>query len=301
MTDLSRLLPNIEIRYDEPMNRHTSFKIGGPVFAMVFPANENELTFTVRELRTNNSDFFILGNGTNLLVVEAPLDFVAVKTPILDGGITLLSDTVIKAYSGVYLSHLAGFACENGLTGLEFAHGIPGSVGGAVFMNAGAYESEVGDFIVSVDALMPDGEIKSYTTNECNFSYRHSVFCDNGATILSSAFELRRGDQAKIRAKMQTLAAERREKQPLDFPSAGSTFKRPVGGYAAKMIDEGGLKGFRIGGAAVSERHAGFVVNLGGATFDDVIRVIEHVKEVVYKHTGAELVPEVRIIGSVWK
>ena len=298
MAELSSLLPDINIRYNEPMSKHTSFKIGGPVCAMLLPENAKELAITIRELRQKNIDFFVLGNGTNLLVSEQPHELIVVKTPTLDGGIELTGDTVIKAYSGVSLSRLASFACNNGLTGLEFAHGIPGSVGGAVFMNAGAYGGEVGNFIISVDVVNKAGELKSFTTAECGFSYRHSVFCGNDAVITGAEFKLTRGNEADIRAKMQTLAAERREKQPLDFPSAGSTFKRPPGGYAASMIDECGLKGFQIGGAAVSEKHAGFVVNLGGATFDDVIRVIEHVKETVYLRTGVELVPEVKIIGD---
>ena len=296
MTDLSQILPSIEMRFNEPMFQHTSFKIGGPVRAMIFPKNENELTHTVRELRAENLDFFILGNGTNLLVAEKPLELIAVKTPAGNGGIERLSDTVIRAYSGASLSRLASTACDNALSGLEFAHGIPGSVGGAVFMNAGAYGGEVGDLIVSVDALMPDGKIETIPTRECGFSYRHSNFCENGAIILSAVFELAHGADAAIRGKMQSFAEQRRDKQPLDFPSAGSTFKRPPGGFAAAMIDEAGLRGFSVGGAAVSEKHAGFVVNCGGATFDDVMRVIDHVKAVVLRRTGVELEPEIRII-----
>ena len=296
MTDLSQILPSIEMRCNEPMSQHTSFKIGGPVRAMIFPKNESELAHTVRELRTENLNFFILGNGTNLLVAEKPLELIAVKTPSGTGGIERLSDTVIRAYSGASLSRLASIACDNSLSGLEFAQGIPGSVGGAVFMNAGAYGGEVGDFIVSVDAVMLDGEIKTLPASECGFSYRHSMFCENGAVILCAVFELIPGADADIRSKMQTFAEQRRDKQPLDFPSAGSTFKRPPGGFAAAMIDEAGLRGFSIGGAAVSEKHAGFVVNLGGATFDDVMRVINHVKEEVLRRTGVELEPEIRII-----
>ena len=298
MADLSHLLPNIEIRRDEPMCLHTSFKIGGPVTAMIFPKNENELAFTVRELQTQSIDFFVLGNGTNLLVAETPLELVVVKTPTGEAGIKQLSDTAIQAYSGASLSRLSGFACECGLSGFEFAHGIPGSVGGAVFMNAGAYGGDIGSFIVSVDAVMPNGKSKTFQANECGFSYRHSAFCDNGATILSAVFELIPGDMADIRDKMSALAKERRDKQPLDLPSAGSTFKRPPGGFAAAMIDEAGLRGFSIGGAAVSEKHAGFIVNRSGATFDDVIRVINHVRDEVLRHTGVELTPEVKIIGG---
>ena len=298
MAELLQTLPYIEIRYDEPMSLHTSFKIGGPVRAMVFPKNEAELAFTVRELRAQNVDFFVLGNGTNLLVAEKPLDLVAVKTPTGENGIKLLSDTVIQAYSGVSLSQLAGFACECGLSGFEFAHGIPGSVGGAVFMNAGAYGGDVGSFNVSVTAVVPGCDIKVFSADECGFSYRHSVFCDNGATILCAVFALTPGVESDIREKMRSLAEQRREKQPLDLPSAGSTFKRPPGRFAAAMIDEAGLRGFSIGGAAVSEKHAGFIVNRGGATFDDIIRVINHVRDEVLRRTGVELTPEVKIIGG---
>ena len=296
MADLSHVLPNMEIRYDEPMRLHTSFKIGGPVRAMVFPKNENELAFTVRELRAYNIEFFVLGNGTNLLVAEKSLDLIAVKTPPGENGIRRLSDTVVQSYSGVSLSRLSGFACERGLSGFEFAHGIPGSVGGAIFMNAGAYGGEVGDFTVSVDAVMPDGEIRTLSAHECGFSYRHSNFCDSGAAVLCAVFEFIPGIEAEIREKMHSFAEQRREKQPIDLPSAGSTFKRPPGGFAAAMIDEAGLRGFSVGGAAISEKHAGFVVNRGGATFDDVVRVIDHVRDEVLRRTGVELAPEVRII-----
>jgi len=298
MTELSSLLPNIEIRFNEPMNKHTSFKIGGPVRAMVFPKNENELALTIHKLRVNNISFFTFGNGTNLLVAENPLDYIAVKTQTDDGGIKLITDTSVRVYSGALLSRLATFACDNDLAGLEFAHGIPGSAGGAVFMNAGAYGGEVGDYITSVTALMPDSKIKTFSAAECGFSYRHSVFCDNGAVVLGAVIKLNHGNKADIRAKMTSFAEQRREKQPLNFPSAGSTFKRPPGGFAAAMIDECGLKGFRIGGAAVSEKHAGFVVNLGDASFADVLHVINHVKTVVFEQTCVELVPEVRIIGG---
>lgn len=294
-------LPNIEIRYDEPMRMHTSFKIGGPVRAMVFPGNEDELASTIQKLRERDIDFLVIGNGTNLLVAEKPLEFVAVKTPPGENGITALSDTTLQAYSGVSLSRLATHACNCALSGLEFAHGIPGSVGGAVFMNAGAYGGEVGDLIVSVKALLPDGDIRTFSVGDCGFSYRHSNFSDNGAVILSAAFRLGVDCTAGILEKMHSFAAQRREKQPLDLPSAGSTFKRPPGGFAAAMIDECGLRGFSVGGAAVSEKHAGFIVNKGGATFDDVLRVIEHVRSTVFSVHGVELMPEIRIIGQSLK
>lgn len=296
MTDLSSILPTSEIRYNEPMRLHTSFKIGGPVRAMVFPKNANELSDTVCALRSAGIEPFVLGNGTNLLVAEKPLELVVVKTPQSDGGLEMISETEISAYSGVSLSRLASFAAGRSLTGLEFAHGIPGSVGGAVFMNAGAYGGEVGELITSVNALLPVGEFKRFTRDECVFSYRHSIFSGNGAVILDAVFELKRGDKTEINAKMRELAAERREKQPLDLPSAGSAFKRPANGYAAKMIDECGLRGFRIGGAAVSDKHAGFIVNLGSASFDDVLRVIDHVKNEVQKRFDIQLMPEIRII-----
>ncbi|NLB29360.1 MAG: UDP-N-acetylmuramate dehydrogenase [Clostridiales bacterium] len=298
MPDLEKILPNIEIRYGEPMCLHTSFKIGGPVQAMVFPKNESELALTVRGLRPFETPSLIVGNGTNLLVAEKPLALIAVKTPPGESGIKQLSETAIRAYCGAPLSRLAAFACESGLSGLEFAHGIPGSVGGAVFMNAGAYGGEVGDFITSVDAVSLRGGARTFLRGECGFSYRHSAFCENGAVILGAVFELNPGDKSEIREKMRALGEQRREKQPLDLPSAGSTFKRPSGAFAAAMIDEAGLRGFRVGGASVSEKHAGFVVNDGGATFDDVLRVIEHVKNEVFRRTGTLLVPEVRIVGG---
>jgi UDP-N-acetylmuramate dehydrogenase len=290
-----RLLPSIECRLNEPMKNHTSFRIGGPVRAMFLPKSEAELTELCTVLRDSGVRPLIMGNGTNLLADDKPLDLIVAKTSGL-GNIELTSEAEITAESGVIISKLAMFACESGLSGLEFAHGIPGTLGGAVTMNAGAYGGEMKDVIQATTALNPETGMFFVTGDEHGFSYRHSRFSDKEDIILSSVIRLRKDDSAKIRARMDELSQRRRESQPLDLPSAGSTFKRPKDGYAAALIDQAGLKGFTIGGAAVSEKHAGFIVNRGDASFDDVMAVIEHVRETVLGTTGIELETEIKTI-----
>ena len=288
-------LGHIEARLGEPMKNHTSFKIGGPVRAMFFPKSAEELTELCAALFRFGITPFIMGNGTNLLVSDGTLDIVAVKMTGLSD-IRLPGETEITADSGVTLSTLAVFACGRGLKGLEFAHGIPGTLGGAVSMNAGAYGGEMKDVIYRTEALSAAMDGFSVTGGEHEFSYRHSRFSDAGDVILSSVMRLEKSDPGEIRARMDDLAARRRESQPLNLPSAGSAFKRPESGYAAALIEQAGLKGFTIGGAAVSEKHSGFIVNTGGASFGDVLAVIGHVRETVFKLSGIELEPEVKII-----
>lgn len=294
LADSNRLLPSVECRLNEPMKNHTSFRIGGPVRAMFLPKSIAELTELCGVLRASEVRPFIMGNGTNLLVNDKPLDLIVIKTAEVDN-IERTGETEITAMSGILLSKLAVFACENRLSGLEFAHGIPGTLGGAVSMNAGAYGGEMKDVVQETVALNAVGMF-SVTGDAHDFSYRHSRFSDNEDIILSVVIQLRKDDPAQIRARMDELSRQRRHSQPLDLPSAGSTFKRPENGYAAALIEEAGLKGFAVGDAAVSEKHSGFIVNRGSARFEDVIAVIEHVRETVFKSTGITLETEVKII-----
>ncbi len=302
--------PSLELRRDEPMSRHTTFRVGGPVPIMALPKNEEEVQqiLSVAALGFGLRPFF-MGRGTNLLVSDAGADLLVVKAYDGLSRLELLPEgewpghRTIRAGSGVSLARLANFALEHGLTGLEFAQGIPGSVGGGVYMNAGAYGGEMGQVVSSVSSVgMPDEEtVREYLAPQ--FSYRHSQFQQQDDFILRACFSLRPGDPAEIRAKMDDFAARRREKQPLEYPSAGSTFKRPapVDGkpvYAAALIDQCGLKGLAVGGAQVSEKHAGFVINRGGAACADIIAVMAQVRERVFRETGVALEPEVRFLGK---
>jgi len=289
-------LPNIKCRHDEPMKNHTSFRIGGPVRAMYFPTEFSEFEALYRALIENDVTPFIMGNGTNLLVCDEPLDMVVVSTLGLES-LRQTDELEISAGAGVLLSKLAVYACKLGLTGLEFAHGIPGSLGGALFMNAGAYGGEMRDVVKYTTAFSAStAGIFKVIESDHGFSYRHSRFSENDEIILGTVLCLKNDAPETIRAKMDELSARRKESQPLDMPSAGSVFKRPKDGYAGSMIEQAGLKGFMIGGAQVSEKHAGFIVNRGGATFSDVMKVVEHVKETVIKQFGIELEMEIRTI-----
>ena len=308
ITRLRERCPELELRENEPMSRHTSFRVGGPVSLMALPKSEEEahrlVTVAVREFGIPP---FFMGNGTNLLVADQGLDLLVVKTV----GLNYLALTkkgewpdrrTILAGSGVSLARLSSFALENGLTGLEFAHGIPGSVGGGVYMNAGAYGGELGQ-VVSSAATLSFAEQPPRPRDGSGFSYRHSVYQDQPDTlILRASFSLYPGDPKIIKTAMEDFDASRREKQPLDQPSAGSTFKRPapVDGqpvYAAALIEQCGLKGLTVGGAQVSEKHAGFIVNKGGATAADILALMEQVRQRVLDQTGVALEPEVRIVG----
>ncbi len=305
--------PTLELRRDEPMSRHTSFQVGGPVPLMALPQNEDEVQqiLSVAALEFGVRPFF-MGKGSNLLVSDQGADLLVMKA--FDGlnRLELLPQgewpghQTILAGSGVSLARLASFALECGLTGLEFAQGIPGSVGGGVYMNAGAYGGELGQAASSVSSVSCPGQ--EFVREHVNpkFSYRHSQFQEQDDFILRACFSLKPGDPAEIKAKMDDFAQRRREKQPLEYPSAGSTFKRPapVDGqpvYAAALIDGCGLKGLTVGGAQVSEKHAGFVINRGGATCDDIVKLMAQVRERVFKETGVTLEPEVRYLGKEGK
>ena len=307
---LREQMPSLELRRDESMARHTSFQVGGPVPIMALPKNEEEVqrVLSAAVLEFGVKPFF-MGRGTNLLVSDRGADLLVVKA--FDGlnRLELLPQgewpgrSTILAGSGVSLARLSRFALEHGLAGLEFAQGTPGSVGGGVYMNAGAYGGEMSQVVSGVSSVgCPDQELVREYVNP-QFSYRHSQFQGQDDFILRACFSLEPGDPAEIRAKMDDFAQRRREKQPLEYPSAGSTFKRPApmdGApvYAAALIDGCGLKGLTVGGAQVSEKHAGFVVNRGGASCKDIVELMAQVRERVFRETGVTLEPEVRYLGG---
>lgn len=290
-------LEEIPVLWDEPMKNHTSFKIGGPAAALCAPKDRRQLRELVGFVQREGVDSWYIGNGSNLLVSDEGLNGIAI---LLDGGFDgeiELDGTVLLAPAGKKLSALCAAACAAGLTGLEFAYGIPGSVGGAVYMNAGAYGGEMKDRLLWVEYLAPTGEIVRLEQEQLSLSYRHSRFMEEGmegSCIVRAAFGLQRGEKAAIQSEMDRILNQRRQKQPLEYPSAGSTFKRPQGAFAAQLIDKCGLKGFTVGGAQVSKKHAGFVINTGKATCADVLELTRQVRECVQEKTGYLLELEVR-------
>lgn len=281
-------------KINEPMCRHTSFNIGGPADVLVEIKSIEKMGDVVKLAKLYDVPYLVVGNGSNLLISDKGIEGAVLK--ICDDCISVDGNKITCA-AGVKLSRLALTAKENSLTGLEFAWGIPGTVGGALFMNAGAYGGEIKQVISSCTALTPDGEIKTYTIDEMQLGYRTSVFKSNNVIILSAEFCLEKGDKAQISATMDDYMERRRSKQPLELPSAGSTFKRPEGYFAGALIEQSGLKGFRIGGAAVSVKHAGFVVNEDKASCDDVLKLIKHIKDTVLKDSGVMLETEVIFKG----
>ena len=286
--------PELMILENEPMSRHCSFRIGGACDAMLLPSSIEDVEAVCALLAECGEKPLLMGNGTNLLVTDAPLHRIVLRMGEDFSRIDPVNGTALRAESGATLSRLALFAAAHGLAGLEFAHGIPGTLGGAVSMNAGAYGGEMKDVVTSVTYL--DKDLFLRETDDAGFSYRRSRFSDTDCIVLGAKISLHEDDPDAIRERMRSLAERRRSSQPLDMPSAGSTFKRPAGGYAAALIDGAGLKGYTVGGAQVSEKHAGFVINRGGACFDDVLRLIEHIRNEVYRVSGIELEPEVKII-----
>ena len=288
-------LPRYEIKENEPLANHTSFRIGGPAELMVFPANRDELQTALRCAIEAGEKPRILGAGTNVLAPDEGVRGLVICLRDTFMGLTLLDDTHIEAMSGMTLAKTAMFAARNGLSGLEFAHGIPGTVGGAIYMNAGAYGGEIRDVAIETEFMTLDGSVERVSGDAQGFGYRTSAFQGREGVIVSAIFALKPGNEAEIREKIYELNQRRRAAQPLELPSAGSTFKRPKEGYAAALIDQAGLKGFAVGGAQVSEKHAGFVVNRGDATAADVLRLIDAVRERVLQTSGIELEPEVRL------
>lgn len=306
--ELGKKLPNMELRRNEPMSKHTSFRVGGPAALMAFPKTNDEAMDAIHVANQQGIRPFFLGNGSNLLVSDKGYDGYVIKTGGLDrlewADVTRSGRKLVVG-SGVLLSRLANFMAEQGFTGLEWAAGIPGTVGGAVAMNAGAYGGEMCQVLDKVSCTAESGDILTLDAGACEFSYRHSIFSRTPEWMVLnvSLGPLEREDPVKIREKMAELAAQRKEKQPLEYPSAGSTFKRPAPMpdgtpvYAAALIDRCGLKGFTIGGAQVSEKHAGFVINRGSATAADILAVAEEVKKRVTDRTGVTLELEVKLLG----
>lgn len=295
-TQLYRNCPGLEIREDEPMRSHTTFRIGGPVTMMALPQTAEEMVQAIRIARSLDIQPFLLGRGSNLLCGDGPLNYFVIKTSPGLGQLEQVGETTIRCGAGVLMRRLACFAQQCSLTGFEFAHGIPGSMGGGVVMNAGAYNSDLSQVVTETTAMDKNGEIVTYRGQEQHFSYRHSVFMEEDAVVLHCLVELRPGDPVAIQERMDDLLRRRKKSQPLEYPSAGSTFKRPQGAFAAALIDQCGLKGYQVGGAQVSEKHAGFVVNKGDATCEDVRRLTDHIKEVVFRQTGFQLELEIRTL-----
>ena len=289
-------LPDMTVERDVPMSRHTSFRIGGPARRMAFPESREQLVILLGLAETCGIRPFLLGRGTNLLVSDRGLDTLVIKTAERMTSIRRLDDVTLEADAGVLLSRLAVYAQQAGLAGLEFAFGIPGTVGGAVYMNAGAYGGEIKDVLTAVTFLDENLHLQTLPVQELQLGYRTSIFERCSWCILEAEFTLHPGDAQEIHTAMQEYMRRRKEKQPLEYPSAGSTFKRPVGQFAGKLIEDCGLRGFRVGGAAISEKHCGFVVNLGNATCADVVSLTEQVRQIVLEKTGCTLEREIRVV-----
>ena len=292
---LSAFLPDTEIRFEEPLAKHTSFRIGGNAEAMAFPKSTEELAQLLKASALLDCKFYILGAGTNVLAPDAGVRGLVVCLKDCLGGMEQLDQTRIRVMGGVTMARAAVYAAGLGLSGMEFAHGIPGTIGGGVYMNAGAYGGEISQICESVEIMDYDGNVRTVAATDMDFSYRHSRLEEEKGIVVSADFRLTPKASEEIRERMKELMQKRTASQPLDLPSAGSAFKRPVGGYAAALIDQAGLKGFRVGDAAVSEKHAGFAVNLGDATAEDVKSLLRQVSDKVFAHSGIRIVPEIRI------
>ena len=292
---IAALLPNVELRLWEPMAKHTSFRIGGGAEVMAFPKTKEELANILKTSALLDCKCAILGAGTNVLAPDEGMTGLVICLKDALDGMEQLSDTRIRVMAGVTMSRAAIFAANLGLSGLEFAHGIPGSIGGGVYMNAGAYGGEICQVCDRVEVMNRQGESRWLSREEMAFSYRHSVLEETDDIVICAEFCLSPAEPAAIKARMKELIGKRSASQPLDLPSAGSAFKRPAGGYAAALIDQAGLKGFRVGNAGISEKHAGFAVNLGGATAQEVRTLLETVSDRVFEQTGIRLEPEIRI------
>lgn len=288
-------LEGIELRFSEPMSKHTSFRIGGGAEVMAFPKTKEELAKVLKTSALLDRKCVILGAGTNVLAPDEGLSGLVICLKDCLDGMEQLDDTHIRIMAGVTMSRAAVYAANLGLSGLEFAHGIPGTIGGGVYMNAGAYGGEICQVCTRVEVIDRQGNLRILSAEEMEFSYRHSILEETGDIVVSADFCLTEGNPEEIKGKMKELIGKRSASQPLDLPSAGSAFKRPVGGYAAALIDQAGLRGFQVGGAAVSTKHCGFAVNLGGATAADVKELLRQVSDKVYDHSGIRLEPEVRI------
>lgn len=307
MTDNTAIIKKIQevvaedrVLLNEPMSSHTSFRIGGPADALVLVNNEEELAAVLRIVTDTAAEHILVGNGSNFLVADSGYPGIMIK---LSGDFENIQQDGdepprVTAGSAKLLSSVSAFLTEHGLAGFEFASGIPGSIGGAMFMNAGAYGGEMKDIVEKVRLMKPDGSAVFERTNEeMQFAYRNSSIQDDGSIVLSATFRLSEDSPAEITARVVELQQKRNSKQPVNYPSAGSTFKRPVGGYAAALIDQADLRGTSVGGAQVSEKHAGFVINTGNATAEDVLELMRIIRKTVYEKDGIMLEPEVRLIN----
>lgn len=296
LDELGQIVGEENLRRMEPMSRHTTFRVGGPADVMVWPQGP-QLAQVIRLCRNYGETYYIIGNGSNLLVGDAGIRGLVIA--MTSAGAELSADgSHVRAGAGVLLSKAAGYAASCGLSGMEFAAGIPGTVGGAVVMNAGAYGGEMRDIISSVTVIDTDGNEKRLIAEELDFGYRKSCIPANSYIVTEAEFRLVPGDEMTVRAKMKELNGKRVQKQPLEYPSAGSTFKRPEGHFAGKLIMDAGLRGYRVGGAQISEKHCGFVINRGGATAADIVKLMRDVSEEVKRQFGVTLEPEVKIIGE---
>lgn len=285
-----------DIKIDEKLSEYVNFKVGGPADILLIPNSKEQVIKSIKICKENNIPFYLIGNGSNILVRDGGfrgvvLSLKNVKNIYVDG-------EKIEAECGVMLKEVSDKAIENSLTGFEFACGIPGTIGGAVFMNAGAYDGEISKVIESAEVIDENCNIIRLSREELDFGYRSSLVMKKGYTVLSALFKLEKGQVKTIKELIEDLTNKRESKQPLEYPSAGSTFKRPTGYFAGKLIQDAGLKGYSIGGAAVSEKHSGFVINKGNATAKDITDLIKHIQDEVKKQFGVDLHPEVRIIGE---
>ena len=292
---ISAFLPDISLRFDEPMSRHTSFRIGGGAEVMAFPGSREELAQLLKTSALLDCKCAILGAGTNVLAPDEGITGLVICLKDCMDGMEQLDESRIRVMAGVTMTRAAMFAANLGLSGMEFAHGIPGSIGGGVYMNAGAYGGELCQIVESVEVMDMAGNVRRMSNAEMQFSYRHSILEEQPGIVISADFALTKGNTEQIRAGMKELQGKRSASQPLDLPSAGSAFKRPVGGYAAALIDQAGLKGYQVGGAAISNKHAGFAVNLGNATAEDVKNLLQQVSDKVFENSGIRIEPEIRI------
>ena len=297
MEQLLKTLKELNIKFieNEPMANRTTFKVGGNARVMAFPKSEEEIIAIINSCNDNSVRFIAVGNGSNLLVSDNGIDACVICLGKDFSEIRLIDDETVFAESGASLMKLCRFALENGLSGLEFGYGIPGSCGGAAFMNAGAYGGEMKDALVKCTHITENGERGELSGDALELSYRKSAYSSNGFVITGLYLKLKKGNREEIKAKMEELIQRRRDKQPLEYPSAGSTFKRPPGYFAGALIEECGLKGKSVGGAQVSEKHAGFVINKGGATCDDILQLCKICSDEVYKQKGVRLEMEIRV------
>lgn len=296
LDEFKKIYKDENIKVNEKMSEHISFKVGGPADILLEPVEVDQLVKSIDICKQNNIPFIVIGNGSNLLVKDGGIRGVVIELSNINK--IEINGEKIKAYCGSLLKDVSDVALNNSLTGFEFACGIPGSVGGAVFMNAGAYDGEIKNVIESADVLDKQGNVITLSKDELGLGYRTSKVMKEGLIVISATFGLANGDKQKIHDRIEDLNNRRQEKQPLEYPSAGSTFKRPEGYFAGKLIQDAGLKGFELGGAAVSAKHSGFVINKNNATAKEILDLIKYVQDEVKEKFGVDLYPEVRILGE---